>query len=434
LNDQIKHVKIGVVGLGYVGLPLAIEFGKVRKVRGFDVNQERVKQIKKGLDSTHEVPQAAFDEAKFLDVTSFIGDLKSCNFYIIAVPTPVDDANNPDLAHLISATRTVGSVLSAGDIVVFESTVFPGVTEEVCAPILEEVSGLKHCDVEFNTETDVFHLGYSPERINPGDKKRGIRDIVKITSGSNNYAASLINSIYASIISAGTHLAESIKVAEAAKVIENIQRDVNIALVNELAIIFERLDIDTHAVLSAAGTKWNFARFSPGLVGGHCIGIDPYYLAYKAQQVGYTPDLILAGRRMNNEMAGFVANKLIKLMLSKSIDVSQSKVLILGLAFKENCSDLRNSKVFDLIDELGGYLCDVEVFDPLIDQNFSSSKKGYKMITEPKLGNYDAIVLAVPHDFFVKLGSFDIRKWGKPRSVLFDLKSVFKKSESDGRL
>lgn len=434
MKKNLNDLKVGIVGLGYVGLPLAVEFGKVRPVIGFDLNKERVDQINADFDVTSEVPEESLKEAKFLEVTSSIDNLAGCNFFIVAVPTPVDDANIPDLSNLVSATQSVACVLKAGDVVVFESTVFPGVTEEVCAPILEEISGLKFCNNDDDAQANVFYLGYSPERINPGDKLKGLRDIVKITSGSNKRAAELIDNIYASIITAGTYRAETIKVAEAAKVIENIQRDVNIALVNELAIIFERLDIDTKSVLLAAETKWNFAKFSPGLVGGHCIGIDPYYLAYKAQKVGYTPNLILAGRKMNNEMSGFVANQLIKIMLKKSIEVSSSKVLILGLAFKENCSDIRNSKIFDLSKELRDYLCEVDVFDPLVDANVTGSKDFLKIIKKPEAAVYDAIVLAVPHDCFVKLGASGIRQWGKINHVFFDLKSVFNQSESDGRV
>ena len=419
--------KIAVIGLGYVGLPLAVEFGKVRPVLGFDINQGRVEELRSGKDHTLECSPEELAQAKHLAYSADSEDLKSCQVYIVTVPTPVDKANRPDLTPLIKASETVGSVLKVGDIVVYESTVYPGATEEVCVPVLEAFSGLK-----FNQD---FYCGYSPERINPGDKEHRLPTIKKVTSGSTPEVAEQIDAMYSSIIKAGTHKASSIKVAEAAKVIENTQRDVNIALMNELSLIFHKLGIDTLEVLEAAGTKWNFLPFRPGLVGGHCIGVDPYYLTHKAVEVGYHPEVILSGRRINDRMASHVADETIKLMLRKGISVLGSKILVLGLTFKENCPDLRNTKVIDIVKSLKGYNAHVDIYDPWIDVEEAHQEYGVTCLAEPpKAGAYSAIVLAVGHKQFIDMEEGGIRAYGKPDAVLFDVKGILPANAADGRL
>ena len=417
---------ISIIGLGYVGLPLAVAFAKKYKVIGFDINKKRIEELKKGYDRTREVSEKELKSVN-IKYTSDINDLKEANIHIITVPTPIDKHKNPDLRPLIEATKSVASILKKGDIVIYESTVFPGCTEEVCVPILEQVSGLV-----FNKD---FFVGYSPERINPGDKKHTLTNIVKITSGSTKEIAKKIDKLYASIIEAGTYLAPSIKVAEAAKVIENAQRDINIAFVNELALIFDRLNIDTLEVLKAAGTKWNFIPFKPGLVGGHCIGVDPYYLAYKAKEVGYHPEVILAGRRINDYMGIFVANKVIKLMIKKSHVINKSKVLVLGITFKENCPDVRNSKVVDVINELKEFGCKVDVYDPVADKEEVKKEYNIDLLDKVDFKNYDAIILAVAHDEFKKLEP-QIKKAKEENKslVIYDVKGLLDKSLIDGRL
>lgn len=385
----IDEVKIAIIGLGYVGLPLAVEFGKSRQVVGFDVNKKRILELKNGVDVNLETTEEELREARYLKFTSEIEKIKECNFYIITVPTPINTYKQPDLTPLIKASETVGTVLNRGDIVVYESTVYPGCTEEECVPILARMSGMT-----FNQD---FYVGYSPERINPGDKKHRLTNIKKITSGSTAQIAELIDEVYQQIISAGTYKAESIKVAEAAKVIENTQRDLNIALVNELAIIFNRLNIDTEAVLRAAGSKWNFLPFRPGLVGGHCIGVDPYYLTHKSQGIGYYPEIILAGRRLNDNMGNYVSEQLIKAMIKKGINVEGSSVLILGFTFKENCPDIRNTRIIDVVKELGKYSCKVDIFDPWVDAEEVRREYGIIPVSEVKSSHYDAIIVAVGH-------------------------------------
>lgn len=419
--------KIGIVGLGYVGLPLAVEFGKVRPVLGFDTNEHRVRELTKGHDSTLECSAEELAEAGQLVFSSDASDLETCQIFIVTVPTPVDRANRPDMSALKKASETVGRALKAGDIVIYESTVYPGATEEICVPILEKYSGLL-----FNQD---FFCGYSPERINPGDKKHRLPSIKKITSGSTPEVANTIDIMYAEIIKAGTYKASSIKVAEAAKVIENTQRDVNIALINELSLIFHKLKIDTLEVLEAAGTKWNFLPFRPGLVGGHCIGVDPYYLTHKAQEVGYHPEVILAGRRINDGMAQHVADETIKLMLKKGISVLGSQVLILGLTFKENCPDVRNTKVIDIVKVLSEYKAHVDVYDPWVDLAEAKREYGLDCLRElPAPSMYHAIVLAVGHDQFVELGSAGIRALGVAGAVVFDVKGILPLEDADGRL
>lgn len=418
---------IAIVGLGYVGLPLAVEFGKKRKVIGFDINEKRIAELKDGHDHTLETTKEELRAAKNLTFTSNPEDTSECEVFIVTVPTPIDSANRPDLTPLIKASEAVGKVLTSGTIVIFESTVYPGATEEVCVPVLEKFSGKK-----FNVD---FFCGYSPERINPGDKVNTLTKIKKITSGSTSEVADVVDALYREIITAGTYKAGSIKVAEAAKVIENTQRDVNIALMNELSLIFHRLDIDTLEVLEAAGTKWNFLPFRPGLVGGHCIGVDPYYLAHKAQEVGYHPEVILAGRRVNNNVVTHVADEVIKLMLRKNLQVLGSKVLVLGLTFKENCPDLRNTKVADLVKALQLYNTQVDVFDPWIDLAEAEKEYGLSCLSEtPQLGHYAAIVLAVGHRQFVALGADGIKAFGQSGAVLFDVKSILPNGAADGRL
>ncbi|MBJ9028143.1 Vi polysaccharide biosynthesis UDP-N-acetylglucosamine C-6 dehydrogenase TviB [Citrobacter braakii] len=419
-------VKIAIIGLGYVGLPLAAEFGKIRQVVGFDVNHKRILELKEGIDVNLETTEEELRDARHLTFTSSIDEIRECNFYIITVPTPINDYKQPDLTPLIMASETVGKVLRPGDIVVYESTVYPGCTEEECVPILERMSAMT-----FNKD---FFVGYSPERINPGDKKYRLTTIKKITSGSTAETACLVDEIYRQIITAGTYKTESIKIAEAAKVIENTQRDLNIALVNELAIIFNRLEIDTEAVLRAAGSKWNFLPFRPGLVGGHCIGVDPYYLTHKSQGIGYYPEIILAGRRLNDNMGNYVSGQLIKAMIKKGINVEGSNVLILGFTFKENCPDIRNTRVIDVVKELGNYSCNVDIFDPWVDAEEVEEEYGIIPVSEIKAASYDAIIVAVGHEQFKKMGSTDIRGFGKDKHVLYDLKYILSPEQSDVRL
>ncbi|MBJ9239210.1 Vi polysaccharide biosynthesis UDP-N-acetylglucosamine C-6 dehydrogenase TviB [Citrobacter braakii] len=419
-------VRIAIIGLGYVGLPLAAEFGKIRQVVGFDVNHKRILELKEGIDVNLETTEEELRDARHLTFTSSIDEIRECNFYIITVPTPINDYKQPDLTPLIKASETVGNVLRPGDIVVYESTVYPGCTEEECVPILERMSTMT-----FNKD---FFVGYSPERINPGDKKYRLTTIKKITSGSTAETACLVDEIYRQIITAGTYKTESIKIAEAAKVIENTQRDLNIALVNELAIIFNRLEIDTEAVLRAAGSKWNFLPFRPGLVGGHCIGVDPYYLTHKSQGIGYYPEIILAGRRLNDNMGNYVSGQLIKAMIKKGINVEGSNVLILGFTFKENCPDIRNTRIIDVVKELGNYSCNVDIFDPWVDAEEVEEEYGIIPVSEIKAASYDAIIVAVGHEQFKKMGSDDIRGFGKDKHVLYDLKYILSPEQSDVRL
>jgi len=423
---KVKEIKLAVIGLGYVGLPLSVEFAKKQAVIGFDINKQRINEIKHGIDSTLEVSRSEILKAKFLSLTSNKKELKDSNCYIITVPTPIDKFKKPQLNHLIKATQTVGEVLNLNDIIIYESTVYPGATEEVCVPILEKFSGLK-----FNKD---FYCGYSPERINPGDKKHRLTSIKKITSGSNPKIANLIDKLYNKIISAGTYKVSSIKIAEAAKVIENTQRDLNIALINELAIIFNKMNIDTESVLKAAGTKWNFLPFKPGFVGGHCIGVDPYYLTFKAKEIKYNPKIILAGRNLNDGMGKYVASKLMKMMKKKKINIKGSKILIMGLTFKENCPDVRNTRVVDLVKKLKSYKSTVDVHDPVANKSQSQKQYFIKLKSHIKKGTYDAIVLAVAHNKFKDLGIKKIRSFGKSKSIVYDLKYLFKKSETDLRL
>lgn len=423
---KIKDVKIGMIGLGYVGLPLAVEFGKKMKTIGLDTNQQRIQELKEGVDRSLECAAGHLEEAKQLSYTTDINDLASCNVYIVTVPTPIDKHRRPDLSPLIGASRSVGSVLAKGDVVIFESTVYPGATEEVCVPILEQVSGLK-----FNQS---FYAGYSPERINPGDKEHRVTNICKVTSGSTPETADFVDELYLEVITAGTHKASSIKVAEAAKVIENTQRDVNIALINELALIFNRLGIDTEEVLQAAGSKWNFLPFRPGLVGGHCIGVDPYYLTHKAQEIGYHPEMILAGRRINDGMGAYVAEQVVKLMTRKKIHVVAAKILVLGLTFKENCPDIRNTRVIDLIQEFEHYHASVDVYDPWVDNKEVQSEFAFTPVSELKNGYYDAIILAVSHREFIEMGVEKIKALGKSNSILYDVKYLFPADQVDARI
>ncbi len=422
---KLQDVKLAVVGLGYVGLPLAVEFGKKRAVLGFDINQKRINELKIGCDRTREVDPDELNQAVGLIYSNDIEDLASCTVYIVTVPTPIDEYKRPDLTPLIKASETIGRVLKSGDIVVYESTVYPGATEEDCVPILEKISGLK-----YNVD---FFAGYSPERINPGDKEHRVTTIKKVTSGSTSEVADLIDALYNEIITVGTHKASSIRVAEAAKVIENTQRDVNIALINELAIIFNKMSIDTEAVLQAAGTKWNFLPFRPGLVGGHCIGVDPYYLTHKSESIGYHPEIILAGRRLNDSMSEYVVSQLVKAMTKRRIHVDQSRVLVLGLTFKENCPDLRNTKVVDIVRELEQYNVHVDVSDPWIDPEEADHEYSIKPVANPKTGSYDAVIIAVAHNQFQELGVSGIRAFGKPNHVLYDLKYVLSADQSDIR-
>ena len=423
---QYSEASIAIVGLGYVGLPLAVEFGTKRIVIGFDTNEARIKELKKGLDNTLETTNQELKDAIYLSYTNSLKDIKDCKIFIITVPTPIDKNKQPNLSPLKDASEAIGSILKKGDLVIYESTVYPGATEEVCVPILETISGLS-----FNKD---FYCGYSPERINPGDKEHRITTIKKVTSGSTPEIATIVDELYQEIITEGTHMASSIKVAEAAKVIENTQRDVNIALINELSLIFNKLNIDTESVLEAAGTKWNFLPFRPGLVGGHCIGVDPYYLTHKALEVGYNPEMILAGRRINDNMGFFVADQVSKLMTKKGIHVEGANILIMGLAFKENCPDIRNTRVVDLIEQFDSFNCSTEIYDPWVDRDAAVSEYKIKLIEEPMEGKYDAIILAVAHDVFKNLSSEQIKTFGKENHVIYDIKYLLDNEEVDGRL
>lgn len=422
---ELSSLKIGIIGLGYVGLPLAVAFSHKYQTLGFDINKERVKELTQNHDSTLEVSSEELAQANQLSFSCDSADLAQCDFYIVTVPTPIDEYKQPDLTPLIKASETIAKVINKNDIIVYESTVYPGATEEVCIPVVEKISNLT-----FNQD---FFAGYSPERINPGDKQHRLENILKVTSGSTPEIAEFIDQVYASIITAGTHKASSIKVAEAAKVIENTQRDVNIALINELAVIFSKLGIDTEEVLTAAGTKWNFLPFRPGLVGGHCIGVDPYYLTHKAQQLNYHPQVILSGRRINDDMGHFVVKRLIKAMIEKRIHIVDAKVLIMGFTFKENCPDVRNTRVIDIVEELHDYSAHVDVYDPWADKNVVKQEYGLTL-TSPQENDYDAIIIAVGHKQFKQQSIEDIRKLGKDKVVIFDLKYLFDKSATDLRL
>lgn len=419
-------LKIAVLGLGYVGLPLAVAFGQKFEVVGFDINADRVNELRSGLDRTLEVKKEQLANSTSLVFSCDLEDLRSCNVFIVTVPTPIDVFKRPDLGPLIAASRMLGSVISRGAVIVYESTVYPGCTEEDCVPILEQASGLR-----FNQD---FYVGYSPERANPGDAEHTVTTITKVTAGSTEAAADFVDALYGAIVTAGTHKASSIRVAEAAKVIENTQRDLNIALMNELSIIFSKMNIDTSEVLAAAGTKWNFLPFRPGLVGGHCIGVDPYYLTHKAEALGYHPQVILAGRRINDGMGAHVATGLVKEMIRRGVSVKGSRVLIMGFAFKENCPDLRNTRVIDIVEELKGYNADVSVWDPWVDAAEARHEYGLDLIEGEPGGGYDAIVLAVAHDQFRELGADKIRQLGAPNAVLFDVKSLLPKGQADLRL
>lgn len=418
--------KIAVIGLGYVGLPLAVEFGKTFPTVGFDILPQRIQELQQANDRTLEVSQQEMIEARHLDYSCDPAALAACKVFIVTVPTPINKHKQPDLTPLISASKTIGRVMQQGSVVIYESTVFPGATEEVCVPVLEQESGM-----QFNID---FFAGYSPERINPGDKEHRVSNIMKVTSGSTPEVAIAVDALYQRIIRAGTHMASSIKVAEAAKVIENTQRDLNIALVNELALIFDRLEIDTLEVLEAAGTKWNFLNFRPGLVGGHCISIDPYYLTHKAQEIGYYPQVILSGRQINDGMGAFVAERVIKMLTRRRIHVVGARILVLGLAFKENCPDLRNTRVVDIVKELTHYHAAVDVFDPWINIADAEHEYGLTPIEKPDAASYDAIILAVAHREFLELGAEKIRNFGKTRHILYDIKSVLPKDSVDARL
>jgi len=426
MSMSLIDLKLAIIGLGYVGLPLAVEFGKQRSVLGFDINQQRIDELQAGTDSTMETTAEELRDAKLLAYTTNPETLKVANCFIVTVPTPIDAHKRPDLTPLIKASETVGKVLKQGDIVIYESTVYPGATEEDCVPVLEKHSGLK-----FNQD---FFCGYSPERINPGDKEHRVTTIKKVTSGSTLEIADLVDALYNQIITAGTHKASSIKVAEAAKVIENTQRDLNIALINELAIIFNKMGIDTQAVLEAAGSKWNFMPFRPGLVGGHCIGVDPYYLTHKAQALGYNPEIILAGRRMNDGMGIYVVSQLIKKMIKKMIRLDHAKVLVMGLAFKENCPDLRNTRVVDIVSELSQYNIEADIYDPWVPAEDAREEYELEMISRPESKSYDAIIIAVAHDVFRDMGAEMIHQFGKDVHVLYDLKYIFGAFDSDLRL
>ena len=421
-----NQTTLAIIGLGYVGLPLAVEFGKQFNTIGFDINDARIRELQAGTDSTLEATPEELKSADKLSYTSSTEALAEANVYIVTVPTPIDAHKNPDLTPLRKASETVGKYLNKGDIVIYESTVYPGATEEICVPILSDHSGLR-----FNED---YFAGYSPERINPGDKEHGVTTIQKVTSGSTPEIAEKVDALYKAVIAAGTYMASSIKVAEAAKVIENTQRDVNIALINELAMIFDRLQIDTEEVLKAAGTKWNFLPFRPGLVGGHCIGVDPYYLTHKATEVGYHPEMILAGRRINDNMGSYVVDQVTRLMTQKRIHIVDSKVLIMGLTFKENCPDLRNTRVIDIIDNLCELHANVDVYDPWVNKEETKEEYGFIPVDEPEPGKYDAIILAVPHRQFTEMGIASIRRYGKADHILFDVKYMFPADATDGRL
>jgi len=424
---DLTDFRIAIIGLGYVGLPLAVEFGKKFKTIGFDIKTDRIEEIKDGHDSTLEVLVEDLKKAKLLTLTDNLEEISDCNFFIVTVPTPIDKENKPDLKPLLRASENIGQLLKKGDIVVYESTVYPGATEEECVPILEKESHLV-----YNKD---FFVGYSPERINPGDKEHNIKKITKVTSGSTPEISKIVDKIYKEIIDAGTHMAPSIKVAEAAKVIENTQRDLNIALINELSIIFNKLEIDTESVLEASATKWNFLPFRPGLVGGHCIGVDPYYLTHKAESLGYTPEIILSGRRLNNQMGFYVAEELMKGMVSKtSGKVSKFKVLIMGLAFKENCPDSRNNRSVDIVNFLQSKNCEVDVYDPWVSKKEAFKESKVELISNPKVGHYHGIIIAVAHQEFKKMGINKIRSFGKKNHILYDLKHIFSLEEADLRL
>lgn len=422
----LENIKLAIVGLGYVGLPLAVEFGKKRTVIGFDINQKRIDELRTGEDHTLETSPEELKAAEFLKFTTDIGTLKECNCFIVTVPTPIDDHKQPDLTPLIKASETVGKILKKGDIVIYESTVYPGCTEEDCVPVLEKFSGLT-----FNQD---FFCGYSPERINPGDKEHRVTTIKKVTSGSTVEIANLVDDLYNEIILAGTHKAPTIKVAEAAKVIENTQRDLNIALINELALIFNKMGIDTEAVLLAAGSKWNFLPFRPGIVGGHCIGVDPYYLTHKAQSIGYHPEIILAGRRLNDGMGAYVVAQLVKAMTKRRLQVDGARILVMGLTFKENCPDIRNTRIVDIVAELKDYNCQVDVYDPWVSVEEAQHEYGITPIARPAQYTYDGIILAVAHRQFKDMGADSIRQFGKSEAILYDLKYLFQAGASDLRL
>ena len=424
--EKMNNFNVGVVGLGYVGLPLAVEFGKKYPTIGFDINQQRIKELQSGIDRTLETSNEELAEAIQLTYTTSADEIAHCNIYIVTVPTPINEYKQPDLTPLEKASELLGKVIKQNDIVIYESTVYPGATEEVCVPILERISGL--------TFNENFFVGYSPERINPGDKEHRVTNILKITSGSTKATADKVDALYKSIITAGTHKASSIKVAEAAKVIENTQRDVNIALINELALIFNKLEIDTEEVLLAAGTKWNFLPFRPGLVGGHCISVDPYYLTHKAQAIGYNPEIILAGRRLNDNMGCYVISQVVKLMLNKRIHVNEARILMMGLTFKENCPDIRNTRVIDMIKELNSYGAKIDIYDPWVDPKETQHEYGITPIDKPQQNTYDAIILAVKHDQFVQMGEEKIRALGKENHVLYDIKYILSADKVDGRL
>lgn len=426
MNGFIQDIKIGIIGLGYVGLPLAVEFGKKYPVLGFDINQARIDELEKGHDSTLEVSDRELASVKSLKFSSDKKNLEGCNVYIVTVPTPIDESNAPDLSPLRKASELLGEFVQKGDVVIYESTVYPGATEEVCIPIIEKASGLT-----FNQD---FYAGYSPERINPGDKVNTLTKIMKITSGSTPEVGEFVNNLYGSIITAGTHLASSLKVAEAAKVIENTQRDLNIAIINEFAKIFNRLGVDTEEVLNAAGTKWNFLKFKPGLVGGHCISVDPYYLTHKAQEVGYRPEVILAGRRINDGMGEYVATQLVKKLSSKKIHIDEAKVLILGFTFKGDCPDVRNTKIIDIVKELEDFNMTVDVYDDWANPEEVKNEYGVELINTLEQGKYDGIVLAVDHSELKKMGERNLRSLGKENHVLYDVKHVLKPHEADIRL
>ena len=423
---DLENLKIGIIGLGYVGLPLAVELDRHFHTIGFDIKKSRIAELETGHDSTLEVDDADLKNAGELSFTTDPEDLADCNFFIVTVPTPIDRHKRPDLKPLISASKSIGEVMQKGSVVVYESTVYPGATEEVCVPQLEKASGLK-----FNKD---FFVGYSPERINPGDKTHRLPDIVKITSGSTPETADFVDSVYRTIITAGTHQTSSIRVAEAAKVIENTQRDVNIALINELAMIFNRMEIDTQEVLAAAGSKWNFLNFTPGLVGGHCIGVDPYYLTHKSQEIGYHPTMILAGRRINDNMGLYVASQVIRLMISKRIHLVGARILVMGLTFKENCPDVRNTRVIDVVNELSNSHAQVDVHDPWVDAEQAQAEYDIEMTAEPEAGAYDAIILAVAHRQFKDLGAENIHRYGRESHVLYDIKHLLPATDVDGRL
>lgn len=418
--------RIAIIGLGYVGLPLAVEFGKQLPCLGFDINQQRITELQRGHDNTLELSSQELQTAEQLDYSNQAKDLANCDIYIVTVPTPINSSKQPELTPLREASKLVGSVISEGDIVIYESTVYPGCTEEACIPIIENLSGLT-----FNQQ---FYAGYSPERINPGDKEHRVTNITKVTSGSTPETADYIDQLYQRIVTVGTHKASSIKVAEAAKVIENTQRDVNIALINELAMIFNRLEIDTLEVLEAAGSKWNFLPFRPGLVGGHCISVDPYYLTHKAQEIGYRPEVILSGRRINDSMGDYVANSVIKLMAQKKLHVVDSNILILGLTFKENCPDLRNTRTIDIIAELEQYHANIDVYDPWVSPEEAKDMYDIDLISEPQKNHYNAIILCVAHKEFKEMGAEQIRQFGKANHVLYDVKNLLPKDNVDGRL